>query len=56
MVTKGAVKDMMVSHSLHVSIVDGLMIIQTVVVKSLANSIGLPILPVLMLFPLHPQV
>ena len=53
---KGVVEGMMASHSLHVSIVDGLISILIIVCKSLANLIGLPILPLLMLLPLHPRI
>ena len=53
---KGMVKGMMASHPLHVSIVDRLSIVLIVVGRSLANVIGLTILPLLMLLPLHPRV
>ena len=53
---EGVVEGMMASHSVHVSIADGLIIVLIVVDKSLANLIRLPILPLLMLLPLHPRV
>ena len=53
---KGTVKGMMANHSLHMSIVKGLIIVLTVIEKSLGNLIGLPILPLLMLLPLYPRV
>ena len=40
MVAKGAVEGMMANHSLHMSIVDGLIIVLVVVGRSLANTIG----------------
>ena len=59
MVTEGAVEGivegMMGSHSLHASIVDKLIIVLIVVRRSLANLIGLSILPLLILHPLHPE-
>ena len=53
-VVEGVVEGMMASHSLHVSIADGLIIVLILVGRSLAILIGLPILPLLMLLPLHP--
>ena len=55
-VVKGMVEGMIATHSLHVSIVNRLIIILIVVGRSLANLIGLPILSLLMLLPLHPRV
>ena len=56
MVVEGVVEGMTASHSLHVSIDDKLIIVLIVVGRSLANLIGFPILPLLMLLPLHPRV
>ena len=50
---KGIVEGMMANHSLHVSIIDGLIIFLTIFSRSLANLIGLPILSLLMLLALH---
>ena len=50
---KGVVEGMMASHSLHVRIIDGLIIILIVIGRSLENLIGLPIFPLLLLLPLH---
>ena len=52
--TEGSVEVMMANHSLHVCIVDELIIVLTVIGRSLANLIGLPILPLLMFVPLYP--
>ena len=43
----------MANHSVHVSIAGGLIMVLIIVDRSLANVIGLPILPLLMLLPLH---
>ena len=56
MVLDSVVKGIMASHSLHVSIVDGAIIVLTVSRKILANLIRLPLMPLLMLLPLHPRV
>ena len=55
-VVKGTVEGMMAIYSLHKSIADGLIIVLIIVGRSLAHLIGLPILPLLMLLPLHPWV
>ena len=55
-VVEGMVEGMIATHSLHVSIVNRLIIILIIVGRSLANLIGLPILSLLMLLPLHPRV
>ena len=46
----------MASHTLHEIIVSDLTIILTIVIRSLANLVGLPILPLLMLLSLHPRI
>ena len=51
---KGTVDGTMATHSFHMRIIDGLIIILTVVSRRLTNPIGLPIVPHLMLLPLHP--
>ena len=56
MVAEGSIEGMVASHSLHVSSLDGLIIVLIVVGRSLANLIGFPILPLLMILPLHPWV
>ena len=54
MVVESALKGMMANHSLHVSIVDGLIIVLIVVGRSLANQTRLPIPPLLMILSLYP--
>ena len=53
---EGMVDGMMANHSLDVSIVDKLIIVLSIVGKSLAKLIGLSILPLLMLILFYPQV
>ena len=55
MVAKGKAEGVMVCHSLHVSIVNRLTIILVIASRILLNLIGLPILPLFMLLPLHPR-
>ena len=51
---EGTVEGAMANHSLHVSIVDRLIIIVTLVGISFSNLIRLPILPLVILLPLYP--
>ena len=54
-VVEGTIEGTMANHCLHVSIVDRLIIIMTLVGISFSNLIGLPILPLVIFLPLYPR-